>query len=266
MTSSAGTSWLTGKTHAVRTFLRMRRWLQNGGEVWRCYRRGEPLPPFIFRRGFTLHHGSGDDPVDLLHRIFADREYRQFVPRVTGVLVDIGANIGAALLDWTSLSPSLEVHAYEPDPRSGAVLRQNVSTNGLTHRVRVFAEGVAGSKDTVPFWSVGLSVLGTAYGVEPPHPDAERIEVSVIGLDDALGRLPARAVDLLKIDAEGAEVDILEGASSRSLDRVQRVILEYHDNLVPRAGARCRTALGQHGFRIREQPLDAGLGLLYGWK
>ncbi len=266
MTTSAGTSWLTGKSHAVRTFLRMRRWLRNGNEVWRRYKRSEPLPAFVFRRGFTLHHGSGDDPVDLLHRIFADREYRQFVARVTGVLVDIGANIGAAMLDWTSLSASLEVHAYEPDPRSGAMLRHNVSANGLTNRVRVFDEGVSRSNGTMPFWSVDLSVLGTAYGAEPPHPDAQRIEVSVIGLDDVLGRLATRTVDLLKIDAEGAEVDILEGASSESLDRVRRVILEYHDNLVPDAGSRCRTVLGRHGFRMREQPLAAGLGLLYGWK
>lgn len=36
-------------------------------------------------------------------------------------------------------------------------------------------------------------------------------------------------IDLLKLDCEGAEYAILMGASTESLARVQRIVMEYHD-------------------------------------
>jgi hypothetical protein len=46
-------------------------------------------------------------------------------------------------------------------------------------------------------------------------------------LDDLLDKHNIGKVDILKIDVEGAEYEIL--AASRSLDRVSRIVLEYHD-------------------------------------
>ena len=108
-----------------------------------------------------------------------------------------------------------------------------------------------------------LSVLGTAYGDAPPRPEADRIEVSVVGLDEVATRVGNRPIDLLKIDAEGAEADILEGASADTLARIRSIVLEYHDDLVPDAKDRCLRVLRAANFHARSESLTATLGLIH---
>ena len=66
---------------------------------------------------------------------------------------------------------------------------------------------------------------------------------------------------MLKIDTEGGEVEILEGASDRALAAVQNAVIEYHDNLVPGAFDRCRAVLERAGFtyRVVAHPWQEGI-------
>src|SRR5437764_1020606 len=124
--------WLTYKYYAVRALGRMGRWLSNWPDVWSAYRARRPLPPLQFRNGLTLHHERHDSPVALLHEVFSERQYRRHLNGpVEGVMIDLGANIGAVTLDWARRSPQLQIHAYEPNPATNRVLRQNVAANGL---------------------------------------------------------------------------------------------------------------------------------------
>jgi FkbM family methyltransferase len=60
--------------------------------------------------------------------------------------------------------------------------------------------------------------------------------VPVIGLDEIWQRINKKTIWLLKVDTEGAEVDILEGASETVLGATQNAIVEYHDNIFPGLG------------------------------
>ncbi|MBU6423753.1 MAG: FkbM family methyltransferase [Chloroflexi bacterium] len=76
-------------------------------------------------------------------------------------------------------------------------------------------------------------------------PDArERFAVEVRTLDSLLEA--ERRVDLLKIDTEGAEVEVLAGAAS-TLRRTGRVVLEWHS---PALRAAARTLLAEGGFDV----------------
>ena len=60
-------------------------------------------------------------------------------------------------------------------------------------------------------------------------------------------------VALTKIDAEGAEADILDGrASGKTLQRISQFVIEYHDNLCPDALARCQRVLASAGFGCQQ--------------
>ena len=85
------------KLWALRALWRMFRYLRNWREVWAAYRTAQRLPPLQFRRGFVLNHGPADDPILLLHTVFARSEYGALAGRFR-YLVDIGANIGAHAL------------------------------------------------------------------------------------------------------------------------------------------------------------------------
>jgi FkbM family methyltransferase len=256
--------WVFFKYHAARTLGRMMRWLSNWREVWSAYRVDLPPPPLRFRDGFTLHHGRLDSPVSMLHEVFGDRHYSRHVRNPSeGVLIDIGANIGAVTLDWASRSGRLHVHAYEPNPQTNDVLRHNVEANGLNDRVTVHPEAVGREPGRLRLWTNVSSVVSTAYGDGPPAPEAVATDVPLVDLNEVVRRAGGRPIELLKIDTEGGEADALEGATPETLGALRQVVLEYHDTLCPDASGRCRRVLERAGFRCLVRPLNANHGLIY---
>jgi FkbM family methyltransferase len=256
--------WVFFKYHAARTLGRMIRWLSNWPEVWSAYRASQPPPPLRFRDGFTLHHGRLDSPVSLLREVFGERHYRRHIQSPSeGVLIDIGANIGAVTLDWASRSGRLHVHAYEPNPATNEVLRQNVEVNGLADRVTVHPEAVGRETGRLRLWTNVHSMTTTAYADAPPTPEAVATYVPLVDLNEVVRRVGDQPVALLKIDAEGGEVDTLEGASPATLAALRQVILEYHDGLCPDASGRCRKVLERAGFQCLTRPMNAHHGLIY---
>jgi 31-O-methyltransferase len=261
------TEQYTGKKQAIRTLTGMMVWLSNWRAVWAAYRRSQPLPPLQFRRGFTLHHGVGDDPIMLLHETFSRGCYRRYVqPPMRGVMVDLGANIGTVSLDFASLSPHLRIEAYEPNPSTLEVLRRNVAANGLTRRVTVYGEAVGQASGRLRLWSNVPSVLVTSQGSVPPASGGTSISVPMVDLNEVIRRTGQAEVSLLKIDTEGSEAAILESARPDTLMAVKRVILEYHDYLCPNARHRCQQVLVRAGFQYQVEEYKVGIGLLYAWR
>lgn len=130
---------------------------------------------------------------------------------VTGVLaeahyiVDVGANIG----QWTSavklFAPDVEVLSIEPDPDVFARLAANVGAlDGVT--CRCLAAGA--SSEPATLYRHELSLMSTLHPGQVGYDEANTVAVDV----DTLDHLIDRPVDLLKIDVEGAELDVLEGA------------------------------------------------------
>ncbi len=256
--------WVFFKYYAARTLGRMVRWLSNWREVWSAYRAGLPPPPLRFREGFTLHHGRLDSPVSLLREVFGERHYRRHIERpLDGVLIDIGANIGAVTLDWASRSSRLHIHAYEPNPATNRVLRHNVEVNGLTDRVTVHHEAVGRESGQLRLWTNVHSMATTAYSDAPPAPEAVATYVPLVDLNEVVRRTGGRPIALLKIDTEGGEADALEGATPATLGTLRQVVLEYHDKLCPNASGRCRKVLEQAGFCCLVRPMNAHHGLIY---
>ena len=182
--------------------------------------------------------------------------------QIDGVLVDLGANIGAVTLDWANRLPGRQIHAYEPNPATNRTLRVNVSANALASRVTVHGEFVGCARGERTLWANPSSALSTGYGEETPSAGSAAIRVRTIDLDEVVKR-GGQPVALLKIDTEGAEADILEGAAEETLARVRQLVLEYHNQLCPDARGRCLRVLGRAGFRCRIRPANAHQGLLY---
>ncbi len=252
-----------GKLHAARTLGMMTRHLRNWRDVWSAYRSSRTLPTLAFRSGFVLHHRPQDDPIMLMHEVFGGRHYRRHVPgRADGAIVDIGANIGMVSLDWATRSPGVVLHAYEPNPDTAETLRRNVHDSGCDARVCVHQEAVGAGFGQTPMWIGGPSVLSSTHSAS--QAGTREVMVSMVDLDRVCDRVDGR-VFLLKIDAEGAEADILEAASARTLERVAHIALEYHDPLTPGALQRCRTRLTGAGFEliVRPAPDEPRQGMLY---
>ncbi|GAA2081400.1 hypothetical protein GCM10009821_22540 [Aeromicrobium halocynthiae] len=187
-----------------------------------------------------------------VYEVFAEDEYAVdwFTTglRDSPVLVDVGAHIGCFALAFASARPTAQVHCYEPTPSTGSYLRRNVDRNGLADRVTVHHEAVSAASGTLV-----MADNGTGSGhngvLHLGEPGAAEIEVPSVGFDDVVRRAGGE-VDVLKMDAEGAEYDVVLRASGAVWQQVRRVVMEYH-------------ALAGHDFdEIRDVLADAGLELV----
>jgi FkbM family methyltransferase len=254
---------VSGKYYALRTLTCMIAWFANWDEIWRCYRNGLALPALRFRRGFTLNHRPGDQILLQFYETLRDKSYRRFITEPGhGTVLDLGANIGVVTVDWANRLPALRIHAYEPHPSNFATLCENVQTNGLTSRVSLHQEAIGRSTGRLHLRASELSMETSAYSTAGKY---EEFSAPMVTLATVVQRCKSR-IALAKMDVEGAEVDILEGASSQILNEIDQFVIEYHDGLVTGARERCELVLNGAGFRCATRRLAPDQGLLYAWR
>jgi FkbM family methyltransferase len=128
-------------------------------------------------------------------------------------VLDVGAHVGQyTLLASGLVGPAGRVIAFEPHPVLGPVLRRNVSrAGGQNVTVLAVALGRAPGPGTLVLHPPD-NFGGSSLRPGDASTDHARATVEVTTLDEALGRLGGPPVDLAKIDVEGAELDVLEGA------------------------------------------------------
>ena len=139
-------------------------------------------------------------------------------------------DIGAAIGDFSiraAQHPTNRVIAFEPFPESFDLLTRNIELNNCSNVVAI-PSAVASRTGTLELdLSSGEPLhLETAVDIAPA-PDHQTVES--ISLKDAIDRYTDGAVDLLKLDCEGAEYDILGEASPETLTKIERIVMEYHE-------------------------------------
>ncbi len=181
--------------------------------------KGRPEWTGLVSPGLEL--ADGPSFVPQYEAIFVDGVYDFPHAGSAPTIVDGGANIGLALLWWRSRWPEARILAFEPDPKLFKFLQCNTRhLRGLElFRCALTATGADGV-----FVSEGTDA-GRMVGTTADAAIGEVIEVPSVTLSSVLGDLDI--VDLLKLDIEGSETAVLE-ESEESLDKVERVFVEYH--------------------------------------
>jgi len=125
--------------------------------------------------------------------------------RPEDVFFDIGANVGAYTL-LASGEIGAKTISVEPIPSTFGFLSSNISLNKLEDKVDLLNVGLGNQQGTLKFTKSFDTINHVATGKET---GAETIEVQVMKMDDVSSEIPA----LVKIDVEGFETEVLNGAS-----------------------------------------------------
>jgi FkbM family methyltransferase len=125
-----------------------------------------------------------------------------------GRLVDVGANVGYFSCLWMAASASNNVDAIEASPSVFPLLQANLVQQPGSGRIRVW-EVAAGDQNGTAQFDLGPAGQ-TGWGGLVPSSRGNNIEVKVKRLDSFLSDEPIR---VLKVDAEGADALVLEGAA-----------------------------------------------------
>lgn len=140
-------------------------------------------------------------------------------------VMDIGANLGYyTLLLGDAVGPSGHVIAIEPVPQTYELLKKSIELNGMGGRVRLVTAAAAGPGTASVAMYVPENEPKNAAIVATPVTGTIQIPaVSVDGLTRELPRL-----DLVKIDAEGAETAIIDGMQE-TIERLRpNILLEFN--------------------------------------
>ena len=142
------------------------------------------------------------------------------------MFVDVGAHIGLYAIALAAHRPSLSVTAFEASPTVAGQLRDNIALNpGVASRITVVEQAVSSSVGTQAF--LEASGLNSSVGrlVEQPKvPGRSTLRVNSITLADYFDN--GEPPDVVKIDVEGAELDVLEGWGA--LPPARAVLVELH--------------------------------------
>jgi FkbM family methyltransferase len=158
-------------------------------------------------------------------------EYEAFRKVVTAgaTVFDVGANLGAysvLLAQW--VGPEGRVHAFEPAPGARKGLMRHLVLNGMQDRVAVHAEAMSAVSGTSRFHAVGMQGDNRLVtGV-----DADGIDVATTSIDDFCATHGARPA-FIKLDVEGAELDVLKGARATiaAAGSALQLFVEMHPHL-----------------------------------
>lgn len=169
--------------------------------------------------------------VDTLVEIWGLTEYTVdgfYTPVAGDVVLDVGANVGLFSIWVSRHAPDARVTAFEPFTENYEALVRNLA--GWRHRVTPVNMAVGRREGRGQMVLTGDRSLDHRLSTT----DIEGAPgVGIVSLAEAIRSTGSDMVDLLKLDVEGAEVEIFEGADAATLRRIRRLAIEYHDNIRP---------------------------------
>ncbi len=175
-------------------------------------------------RVFAFHCFDNKLSVEIAQHIFAGETYRP-IPYIRDVrlIVDIGANIGAASVFMHTQYPQARIVAIEPSAAAFALLKQNAAP---FPQIELRQTALYDKKTSLPLRPGTLDSVTNSFGDSV----LAKKEGETLELEDAAGfflREGLQAADIVKIDTEGCEWPILNTLRPW-LGQFRVIYLEYH--------------------------------------
>jgi len=185
--------------------------------------------------------------------IFEQQVYRnvlRHLPKCSRI-IDLGANIGLASLYLAHAYPSARIVAVEPNPENFELLKTNLKELIQLNRCVPMQAAVWSTQQTLtvdPHWRPDAY---NAYRVlaQPSHRKMLD-QVQGLTMKEILATSDFQQVDLLKVDIEGAEVELFRNDLAW-LDRVGAIAIEFHGR--SRDESRFDQILTEYGFKVCEE-------------
>jgi FkbM family methyltransferase len=143
--------------------------------------------------------------------------------RETDICFDVGANVGYYTLLFSNAAKRGTVYSFEPVPLNYQMLTTNLVLNNV-HNVNPRPWAVGTTKKEVSF-VITRDAAYSSLMETGRKPVVERIRVPMTGLDEYCQSEHISRIDVLKVDVEGAEEQVIEGASRLLRDYPPRLIM-----------------------------------------
>jgi len=148
------------------------------------------------------------------------------------VVFDVGANVGQSALLFLQCRLIERLVLIDPNPQALAIAAQNLFQNYLTHNINFVAAFASNTmSETLQFWTLDAGAAGSIDRTlaQSASKAGSSIVVPTITLNflaDYLQLIP----DFIKIDVEGAENMVLDGAKEIASNKISKILVEMHSS------------------------------------
>lgn len=148
-----------------------------------------------------------------------------------GWFVDVGSNAGIFSLAACSMRPDVKVFAIEPMPQFFKLLQQNISLNGFN--ISAFQLAMSNQTGIIPIYfphhlegNIYSASLSLSHFKHHQSTAPNIIEVQRLRFDDLIQNYQLPGQGIIKIDAEGHGVEVLEGMRDTIQKHCPAIIIE----------------------------------------
>jgi FkbM family methyltransferase len=205
--------------------------------------------------------------------VFVSKIYsppRPISPDSIKTVVDIGTNVGYALVFLAKCFPDAELIGFEPHPGNARQALANIANNHIVGRttLNVAAAGVRPGSAFITDDSARSRVV-SEYDTVPGNGRKQLLPIDIV---DFFETVKARNIDFLKLDCEGGEYDLIFDPRFEDLG-ARFLVLEWHlTDQHPNADAEIIKRLRDCGWEViptmeyRHESRLLDTGVLWGYR
>jgi FkbM family methyltransferase len=150
---------------------------------------------------------------------------------------DMGANVGfISMIAARLVGPQGRVVSFEPLPANARQIKYNASLNDFSH-IAVREEAMSDEDGKAVFQTTDFPTTGRLDNGSVNEAQAGEVLVAVRRLDAVIAEAKLPLPDLIKMDVEGAEANVLKGASQTLATARPLMLIELHGTNEPVASA-----------------------------
>ena len=189
---------------------------------------------------FEIYGDTRDDCVfnNIKHDLNYENHMIEFYKELLNkdsVCVDVGANIGI-LSFYMSLYTDNKIYAFEATKDNYLILKKNIEVNNLN--VIPINKALGNKSGTKSFtYDIKNGSNGSFLPKNNPEELSDKyVKVDVITLDEFVEQEKIDKIDVLKMDVEGFETEVIEGAKNTIEKFSPDVITEYCPDMIEGSG------------------------------
>jgi FkbM family methyltransferase len=173
---------------------------------------------FVHHDDLKIYSNTTNVLKSTFRSIFIDKIYDFEETMASPFIIDAGANIGLATLFWKKKFNKAEIICFEPSKVVYELLLKNLNANGFND-VTCINKALSNRATILPF-TTDEALSGSLI-------EEKNLSLNYLVETDLLSKYINKEVDMLKLDIEGAEIDVLLEVKDK-LRLVKRIFIEYH--------------------------------------
>lgn len=189
---------------------------------------------------YPVHLRLRTTDVGLCREILVRGQYECDLVRPPRVIVDAGANIGLASVFYANKYPGAMLFAIEPEPSNYLMLQKNAARYPNIITIQAALWNCNTDVDVIDLHSGHLAFQTRERGTATNRNVV--CTVPAMTVDRFMAKFGITAIDLLKVDIEGAEKELFE-PDAAWISRVGVIAVELHDSLRPGLSASVQAAV-----------------------